>query len=145
NSDVNFDGTISAALRGYDDWANLDLRQIAATGGQISGTGKLSVGAGKLSVGAGKLTAGTGKLSVGASKLSVGTGVGELDSQTATSFVRSPRTLTATQTSPPRYIRLDWGAPTFGQIGSYNIYRSTDGAAAVKITSITGPSLTFTD
>src|SRR5215471_15096868 len=30
-SDVNFDGAISATLRGYDDWANLDLRQVAAT------------------------------------------------------------------------------------------------------------------
>jgi len=145
NSDVNFDGTISAALRGYDDWANLDLRQVGATGSEIFGGGKLTVGTGKLSVGAGKLTVGTGKLTVGAGKLTVGTGVGELNFQTANSFARSPRNLTATQTSPPRYIRLDWGAPTFGQIGSYNIYRSTDGATAVKIGSITGTSLTFTD
>jgi X-X-X-Leu-X-X-Gly heptad repeat protein len=145
NSDVNFDGTISAALRGYDDWANLDLRQIGAAGGQIYGGGKLSVGAGKLSVGAGKLSVGTGKLSVGAGKLSVGTGVGELNFQTANSFVRSPRNLMATQTNPPRYITLNWGAPTFGQIGSYNVYRSTDGATAVKVTSVAGGSLTFSD
>ena len=144
NSDVNFDGTISAALRGYDDWANLDLRQVGATGSQIYGGGKLSVGTGKLSVGAGKLSVGTGKLSVGAGKLSVGTGVGELNFQTANSFVRSPRNLTATQTNPPRYITLNWSAPTFGQIGSYNVYRST-GGAAVKITSVAGGSLTFTD
>ena len=144
-SDVNFDGTISAALRGYDDWANLDLRQIGATGREISGGGKLTVGTGKLTVGTGKLTVGTGKLTVGAGKLTVGTGVGELNFQTANAFVRSPRNLTATQTNPPRYIRLDWGAPTFGQIGSYNIYRSTDGAMAVKISSIAGTSLTFTD
>jgi X-X-X-Leu-X-X-Gly heptad repeat protein len=145
NSDVNFDGTISAVLRGYDDWANVDLRQIGAAGSQIYGGGKLSVGAGKLSVGAGKLSVGTGKLSVGAGKLSVGTGVGELNFQTANSFVRSPRSLTAAQTNPPRYITLNWGAPTFGQIGSYNIYRSTDGATAVKINSVAGSSLTFTD
>jgi len=145
NSDVNFDGSVSPALRGYDDWSSLDLRQIGATGSEIFGGGKLTVGTGKLTVGTGKLTVGTGKLTVGAGKLTVGTGVGELNFQTANSFVRSPRNLTAAQTSPPRYIRLDWSAPTFGQIGSYNIYRSTDGASAVKINSVTGTSLTFTD
>ena len=142
-SDVNFDGTISAALRGYDDWTSLDLRQIGATGSEIFGGGKLTVGTGKLTVGTGKLTVGTGKLTVGAGKLTVGTGVGELNFQTANSFVRSPRNLTATPTTPARYITLNWSAPTFGQIGSYNIYRSTDGASAVKINSVT--SLTFTD
>ena len=142
-SDVNFDGMISAALRGYDDWANLDLRQIGASGTEIYGGGKLTVGTGKLTVGAGKLTVGTGKLTVGAGKLTVGTGVGELDFQTANSFVRSPRNLTATPSNPPRYITLNWGAPTFGQIGSYNIYRSTDGASAVKINSVA--ATTFTD
>ena len=145
NSDVNFDGTISAALRGYDDWSNLDMRQIGATGSEIYGGGKLTVGTGKLTVGTGKLTVGTGKLTVGAGKLTVGTGVGELDFKTANSFVRSPRSLTATQTTPARYITLNWGAPTFGQIGSYNIYRSTNGATAVKVSSVTGASLTFTD
>jgi X-X-X-Leu-X-X-Gly heptad repeat protein len=137
-SDVNFGGSISAALRGYDDWANLDLRQIGATGSEIYGTGKLTVGTGKLTVG-------TGKLTVGAGKLTVGTGVGELNFQTANAFVRSPRNLTASPTTPPRYIGLDWLAPTFGQIGSYNIYRSTNGATAVLISSVAGTSLTFTD
>ena len=144
-SDVNFDGTISANLRGYNDWANLDLRQVGATGSEIYGGGKLTVGTGKLTVGTGKLTVGTGKLTVGAGKLTVGTGVGDLTLETANSFVRSPRSLTATQTTPPRYIQLNWGAPTFGQIGSYNIYRSTNGATAVLINSVAATSLTFTD
>ena len=143
-SDVNFDGTISAALRGYDDWANLDLRQIGATGSEIYGGGKLTVGTGKLTVGTGKLTVGTGKLTVGAGKLTVGTGVGDLNFETANSSVRSPRNLTATQTTPPRYIQLSWFAPTFGQIGSYNIYRSTNDATATKINSVAGTSFTDT-
>ena len=137
-SDVNFDGTIGAALRGYDDWANLDLRQIGATGSEIFGGGKLTVGTGKLTVG-------TGKLTVGAGKLTVGTGVGELTFETANSSVRSPRSLTATETTPPRYIQLNWLAPTFGQIGLYNIYRSTNGGTTVLISSVLGTSLTFTD
>jgi hypothetical protein len=144
-SDVNFDGAISTTLRGYDDWANLDLRQIGATGGEISGSGKLTVGTGKLTVGTGKLTVGTGKLTVGAGKLTVGTGVGDLNFDTANSFARSPRNLTATDTIPPGHINLTWAAPTFGQIGSYNIYRSTNGAAAVLLSSVAGGSLTFTD
>src|ERR1019366_4338749 len=143
-SDVNFDGTISAALHGYDDWANLDLRQIGATGSEIYGGGKLTVGTGKLTVGTGKLTVGTGKLTVGAGKLTVGTGVGDLNFETANSSVRSPRNLTATQTTPPRYIQLSWFAPTFGQIGSYNIYRSTNDATATKINSVAGTSFTDT-
>ena len=144
-SDVNFDGAINAALRGYDDWANLDLRQIGATGSEIYGGGKLTVGTGKLTVGTGKLTVGTGKLTVGAGKLTVGTGVGDLSFETANSFVRSPRNLTATETTPPRYLQLNWVAPTFGQIASYNIYRSTNGATALLINSVAGASLTFTD
>ncbi len=137
-SDVNFDGTLSGALRGYDDWANLDLRQIGATGSEIYGGGKLTVGTGKLTVG-------TGKLTVGAGKLTVGTGVGDLTFETANTSVRSPRNLTATQTTTTRYIQLSWVAPTFGQIGSYNIYRSTNGATAVLISSVAGTSLSFTD
>lgn len=144
-SDVNFDGIISGTLRGYDDWASLDLRQVGATGSEIFGTGKLSVGTGKLSVGTGKLSVGTGKLSVGAGKLSVGTGIGELTVETANSFARSPRNVTAMPTSPPGSIKLNWAAPTFGQIGTYNVYRSTNGATAVLINSVSGTSLTFTD
>ena len=144
-SDVNFDGTVSGFLRGYDDWANLDLRQIGATGAEIFGTGKLTVGTGKLTVGTGKLTVGTGKLTVGAGKLTVGTGVGDLSFETANSFARSPRNVTAAPTSPPGNIKLNWGTPTFGQIGTYNIYRSTNGATAVFIGSVSGTTLTFTD
>jgi X-X-X-Leu-X-X-Gly heptad repeat protein len=119
--------------------------RIGATGSEIYGGGKLTVGTGKLTVGTGKLTVGTGKLTVGAGKLTVGTGVGDLTLETANSFVRSPRSLTATQTTPPRYIQLNWAAPTFGQIGSYNIYRSTNGATAVLLNSVAGTSLSFTD
>ena len=131
-SDVNFDGTISTTLRGYNDWANLDLRQIGGTGSDISGTGKLTVGTGKLTVGTGKLT--------------VGTGVGELTFATANSAARPPRNATATLTSPTNYIQLTWQAPTFGQIGSYNIYRATNGnPAPPAIASVPGGTLTYTD
>ncbi|HEY3626097.1 MAG TPA: kelch repeat-containing protein, partial [Terracidiphilus sp.] len=34
--DINFDGQLNARMRGYNDWANIDLRQIGATGGQFA-------------------------------------------------------------------------------------------------------------
>ncbi len=34
--DINFDGQSNAQMRGYDDWGNVDLRQVAATGGQFA-------------------------------------------------------------------------------------------------------------
>ena len=146
NSDVNFDGAINATLRGYNDWANLDLRQIGATGSDIFGTGKLTLGTGKLTLGTGKLTLGTGKLTLGAGKLTLGTGVGELNFEAANSSVRPPRFLTAALTTTPRYIQLSWTAPTFGQIASYNIYRATNGTPVPPaIASVPGTSLSYTD
>jgi len=147
-SDVNFDGTINPTLRGYNDWANLDLRQIGATGSDISGSGKLTGGTGKLTGGTGKLTGGTGKLTGGAGKLTGGTGTGdaELTLVTANSSVRPPRFLTATLTAPPRFIQLTWTAPTFGQINSYNIYRAANGTPVPPaIASVPGNTLTYLD
>jgi hypothetical protein len=37
--DLNFDGTPSETFTGYNDWANLDLRQIGATGSELIGAG----------------------------------------------------------------------------------------------------------
>jgi len=131
-SDVNFDGVVSPTLRGYNDWANLDLRQIGGTGSDISGTGKLTVGTGKLTVGTGKLT--------------VGTGIGELTFQTANSTARPPRNATAGLTTPTHYIQVSLVAPTFRQIGSYNIYRGTNGVPTPPaIASVSGNTLTYTD
>ena len=143
DSDVNFDGTLSTSLRGYNDWANLDLRQIGATGSDILGGagGHFGLGTGGhfgLGTG-GHFGLGTG----GHFGLGTGTAHGEMSFTTANSFVRPPRNLTAAQTPPSHYIQLNWVAPTFGQIGSYNIYRSTNGANAVQIGSVS--SLTFND
>jgi len=145
SSDINFDGTLSASLRGYNDWANLDLRQIGATGSDVLGGGGKGFvgGGGKGFVGGGGkgFVGGGGKGFVGG-----GGRNGEITLAAANSYVRSPRNLTAeVLTAPPHYIQLNWLASTFSQIGSYNIYRSTDGATAVKINSVAGTSLTFTD
>jgi hypothetical protein len=141
-SDVNFDGSINPALRGYNDWANVDLRQIGATGSDIFGAGIKTFGTGVKTFGTGVKTFGTGVKTFG-------TGIqhaGEISFETANSSVRPPRSLTATQTPAPRYIQLNWLAPNFGQINSYNIYRATNGTPAPPaLASVPGNALTYTD
>ena len=39
--DINFDGQPNATMRGYDDWSNLDLRQVGATGGEFAALANL--------------------------------------------------------------------------------------------------------
>ena len=34
--DINFDGQLNTQMRGYNDWANIDLRQVGATGGEFA-------------------------------------------------------------------------------------------------------------
>jgi alpha-tubulin suppressor-like RCC1 family protein len=46
-ADINFDGQVNIALRGYDDLPNIDLRQVGATGGEyVSMAGLLGFGSG---------------------------------------------------------------------------------------------------
>ena len=138
-SDVNFDATINTTLRGYNDWANLDLRQFGASGADMfgSGIGRTSPGIGRTSPGIGRTSPGIGRTSPGR---------GDLDFAAANSSVRPPRFVMATLTAPPRYIQLNWTAPTFGQISSYNIYRATNGTPAPPaIASVPGNALTYTD
>jgi hypothetical protein len=147
-SDVNFDGTIDATLRGYNDWASIDLRQIGATGNDIFGTGSKTFGTGTKTFGTGTKTFGTGTKTFGTGTKTFGTGTrhGEISFTAANSAVRPPRFLTATLTAPPRYIQLNWTAPTFGQISSYNIYRATNGTPVPPaIASVLGNTLTYTD
>jgi hypothetical protein len=136
--DVNFDGKKSGlpALRGYDDWSNIDLRQIGATGSDLAGSGLLTRGGGLLTRGGGLLTRGGGLLTRGG-----GIGNEEISFQTANSVVRPPRNLTATVTRPPRKIQLNWTVPSFGQIKSYRVYRAVDG---VPVAPPYAPSLSGT-
>jgi hypothetical protein len=141
--DINFDGTIDTSVhgfRGYNDWANIDLRQIGATGSDLSGPGKLGGTPGKLGGTPGKLGGTPGKLGGTPGKSE------EIDFETANGVTRPPRNLTATEDLSPRYIHLFWFPPTFGQIGSYNIYRQppwTPGAPPTFSVPVGDPRLTF--
>ena len=140
-SDVNFNGAIDTSLRGYNDWANLDLRQIGATGNDILGTGTIKLGTGTIKLGTGTIKLGTGTI-----KLGTGVGNAELTFTTANSSVRPPRKLTGALTPPPRYIQLSWTAPTFGQVSSYNVYKATNGTPTPPaFANVAGNTLSFTD
>jgi hypothetical protein len=161
---------------GITTTSGIDLRQIGATagtsvfshdnffgggqplngGGQpLNGGGQPLNGGGQPLNGGGQPLNGGGQpLNGGGQPLNGGgqplNGGGEIDQKIADSYTRPPRNLTATEGASARTITLNWMVPTFGQIGSYNVYRSADGGASfTKIHSVTGiegpPATTYTD
>lgn len=138
NQDINFDGTIETgltALHGFDDWPNIDLRQVGATGNDFwsggssrVGGGSSRVGGGSSRVGGGSSRVGGGSSRVGGGSSRVGGGVGEIDFRAANSIVRAPSGLKATLGSQ-NSVQLQWAPPTFAQslIIGFNVYRSKNG------------------
>jgi hypothetical protein len=135
NQDLNFDGQIEASLQGYSDWANVDLRQLGATGNDLWAGGRLptvTTTGGRLPT----VTTTGGRLptvtTTGGRLPTVTTtgGVGEINLKTASSAVRSPSQLSA-MLAPANTVQLSFTPPGFGQsqIAAFNIYRSVDGAA----------------
>jgi hypothetical protein len=157
NLDVNYDGNVTLPLRGYEDWHNLDLRQIGATGSQvvspgifIGGSGIFIGGSGIFIGGSGIFIGGSG-IFIGGSGIFIGgsgEGDGELTFTNANSTLRPPRNLAASLSSSPKGIQLNWTPPSFGagQITGYNIYRglNTTPAPPAKY-STTNTSFTDTN
>ena len=132
NQDINFDGKLESNLQGYNDWADLDLRQIGASGNDFwvgGGVKSSTIGGGVKSstIGGGVKSSTIGG---GVKSSTIGGGVGEITFQAASSVVRSPSIISATLTAP-NTLTLTWVPPTFGQsqIAAFNIYRSVNGAA----------------
>ncbi len=168
DQDINFDGNKTETLQGYNDWANIDLRQIGATGtnstaegggqnfggggqnfgggGQNFGGGGQNLGGGGQNFGGGGQNLGGGGQNFGGGGQNFGGG-GEVSAIIANSVTRPPQNLTATEAAAPRAITLRWSAPSFGQIGAYNVYRAVKGGAFAVIGSVTGnpPVTTYTD
>jgi hypothetical protein len=155
NQDINFNNQVDTSLRGYNDWAHIDFRQIGATGSDVAGgpgtigfgAGTLGFGAGTLGFGAGTLGFGAGTLGFGAGTLGFGAGTlgfgagegaGEINFLVANSTVRPPTNLTGVVTPPPRHISLNWAAPKFGQVVAYNLYRGVNGATPSFYVKVTG-------
>jgi hypothetical protein len=152
--DINFDGKINASLRGYNDWAHIDLRQIGATGSESTGGTPFSGGGTPFSGGGTPFSGGGTPFSGGGTPFSgggtpfSGGGVGhtEITYEVANSVVRPPRNLSAALTSS-NYVQLNWMAPSFGQISAYNIYRAVNGGPPSLYKSISGspPPTAYTD
>jgi hypothetical protein len=149
--DINFDGKIQGlppGLRGYNDWANIDLRQIGATGSESTGGTPFSGGGTPFSGGGTPFSGGGTPFSGGGTPFSGG-GVGntEITFEAANSVVRPPSKLTATLTGST--VVLNWTAPTFSQVAAYNIYRGVNGATPTFYKQIPPPVFpatpTFTD
>jgi hypothetical protein len=161
NQDLNFDGKIEAGLQGYSDWANVDLRQIGATGNDLWAAGVPGVRTTTGGVPGVRTTTGgvpgvrTTTGGVPGVRTTTG-GVGEITVQAANSIVRNPTNLSATLT-PANTVQLSFTPPGFGQsqIAAFNIYRSVNGAPfskpAYATVTVTGTPLplpnpfTFTD
>ena len=144
DQDINFDGVIETgvtALNGFDDWPNIDLRQLGATGNDFwsggssrVGGGSSRVGGGSSRVGGGSSRVGGGSSRVGGGSSRVGGGVGEIDFRAANSVVRKPTGLTVTL-GPQNSAVLTWTPPTFaqGMITGFNVYRSKNGGPFIQL------------
>jgi hypothetical protein len=176
--DVNFNGsTLSspdAAFPGFNDWINLDLRQVdsrantlgLSSGGTLAdlgGGGTLAdLGGGGVvgDLGGGGVIAdlggggALGDLGGGGVIGDLGGGGTEQDSDTANSTVDPPTGLTAVQLPGAHFVNLNWNAPGFGQIRTYFIWRADTTDAPISATNLptnigkvtgTPPATTFTD
>jgi hypothetical protein len=164
--DINFDGSLAASLRGYNDWENIDLRQVGATGndfwaggapfgsggapfgsgGAPFGSGGAPFGSGGAPFGSGGAPFGSGGAPFGSGGAPFGSGgVGEITPQIANSVVRAPSKLTGTLTSA-NFVSLNWSAPSFGQsqIAAFAVYRAVNGGAfpTSPYTTVTIPANT---
>jgi hypothetical protein len=148
NPDINYDGNLNENLKGADDWHNLDPGQLDATGASSSSSGgQFGGGGGQFGGGGGQFGGGGGQFGGGGGQFGGG---GEIDVATVNSVTRPPQNLTASESASPRTITLNWTAPTFGQIGAYNVYRSKAGGPFTLINppnTVTGnpPATTFAD
>jgi hypothetical protein len=148
NQDINFDGTTESAFQGFDDWSNIDLRQVGATGNDFwsggssrVGGGSSRVGGGSSRVGGGSSRVGGGSSRVGGGSSRVGGGVGEIDFRASNSVVRKPADLTVTL-GPQNSAILAWTPPTFAQglIAGFNVWRSKNGGPFIQLlTTPTSP------
>ena len=133
--DVDFNGSTSIspdpALQGFNDWEAFDLRQIGArasafglsSGGVkfVSGGVKFVSGGVDNDGGGVKFVSGGVKFVSGGVKFVSG-GV-EQDEVAATSVASPPTGLNAVMSG--RNVVLNWTAPAFGQVRSYDIWRAT--------------------
>ena len=114
NQDINFDGKIETALQGYDDWTNLLLDQVGASGNDLWAGGAQQI------------------RTIGGAQ-QIRTIGGEATLKTFSSNVRKPKGVSAALAAA-NTIQVNITAPDFGQsqIASFNIYREVNDAGFGK-------------
>ena len=128
--DINFDGKIEQCstcspalppLHGYNDWANIDLRQIGATGHDFWDADDFALGGDDFALGG-------DDFALGGDDFALGGGVPEIDIPTASSTVPTPTGVSAALNSS-NTVNVTWTPPTLFQslITGFNIYRSKNG------------------
>jgi hypothetical protein len=123
--DVNFSGSSSdTVLPGFNDWVNLDLRQIGARADAFgfSGNAGNRFGGGGNRFGGGGNRVGGGGNRFGGGGNRFGGGGTEQDTDTANSTADAPTVQKPVMSG--HSVQLKWTAPEFGQIRSYNVYRA---------------------
>ena len=122
--DVDFNGSTSDAFKGFNDWVNLDLRQIGVRAdafGLSGGSGSRFGGGGSRFGGGGSRVGGGGSRFAGGGSRFAGGGT-EQDTDTANSTADAPTGLTAGMSS--HSVLVKWTPPEFGQIRSYSVWRA---------------------
>jgi len=165
--DVNFNGsTLSSPdpppfpafndMQGFNDWINVDLRQVgsrANTFGFSSGGNPIAdaLGGNPIADALGGNPIGDAlggnpiADALGGNPIADALGGTEQDEETANSTVDSPTKLKAVEPAGAHSVNLSWSAPGFGRIRTYYIWRTdTTNAPIGKITG-TPPATNFTD
>ncbi len=144
--DVNFNGstmgTPDPPFPGFNDWVNLDLRQIGARWNVFGFSG-------------GGITGASGGITGASGGITGASGGTEQDSDTFNSSVDSPTLQTAVEPPGAHFVNLTWSAPGSGQqIRTYFIWRANTTNGPISATNqpttigkVTGtpPATTFTD
>ena len=153
--DVNFDGTTNAAFNDFNDWANLNLRQIGArtnVGGLSTDVGQEDLGQedlGQEDLGQEDLgQEDLGQEDLGQEDLGQ-EDLGDTDTVDV-DYDSVIATLDATDTANPLQasssltaITLTWSAPSIGQIRTYNIFRTADTNGVFSANELTTPFATL--
>lgn len=154
DQDANFDGKFDDAdLTGFNDWLNLNLRQLGARrnfagfsvdvqasdvigggsqtlggGSQTLGGGSQTLGGGSDLINAGSQTLGGGSQTLGGGSQSLGGGSQSLGGGLEIDFDDANRIVDPpvqlVGTPGTKKVVLVWKAPVFGQIQTYNVYRA---------------------
>jgi uncharacterized membrane protein YgcG len=131
--DVNFNGSTSGSpdppappafneMQGFNDWVNLDLRQIGARANAFGSSGNRFTGGGNRFTGGGNRFTGGGNRFTGGGSRFTGGG-SEQDSDLANTTADSPLILTPSMSG--HSVSVTWNAPDFGQFRAYTVWRAT--------------------